>query len=265
MTDSSGHDDDRDRDHRTNGARTARRTERCPVCEETVRIDRMPGHLRSVHPDQCDSAKVVRYLRARKDSISRAQRRELRTPRGWTRWGWTRWRIVGVILAVLIVGAAAYFIVNPPAPPGVRTGTEAPTFTFTSPSGVPTELSAYRGHPVVLWMVATWCSGCAAGTQVFAQSYYSQYSAAHVTLLEIEDYNDLGESGPGISSFASAYGYHGQSGWVLGVASASATGTYNPNSELDYYYVVSAGGVVVAQGSGLGGNFGAALSAATGG
>ncbi len=179
--------------------------------------------------------------------------------------GWTRWRIVGVILAAAAVSGVTYYVLFPPNHPAVNDGSAAPDFSFTTPSGGSSQLSAYVGHPLVLWWVATWCSSCQLATQVFAQQYLSQYENAHVLLLEMEDYNDLGQSGPSISAMASAYGYHGQSGWVLGVGSSSGTSTYNPQDQLDYYYVISGSGVIVSQGAGLGGNFAAALSAATGG
>ncbi|EQD36222.1 alkyl hydroperoxide reductase/ Thiol specific antioxidant/ Mal allergen, partial [mine drainage metagenome] len=121
-----------------------------------------------------------------------------------------------------------------------------------------------RGDPLVLWWVATWCSSCTYSTQLFAQSYYSQYHSAGVTLLEIESYNDLGQSGPSLSSFASSNGYSGQAGWVFGTGSASGTSSYNPSGYLDYYYAINAQGTIVAEGADLAGSFSSALQAATG-
>ena len=81
-------------------------------------------------------------------------------------------------------------------------------------------------------------------------------------MLEVEDYNDLGQPGPSLSSFASQNGYSGQSGWILGVGSSAGTNAYNPDGYLDIYYVISPQGNVVSSGQGLSGSFSSALQAA---
>lgn len=111
---------------------------------------------------------------------------------------------------------------------------------------------------------ATWCSSCVQGTQIFAQQYYSQYHSAGVTLLEIESYNDLGQPGPSIGTMAIQNGYTGQAGWIIGEGSSQGTSIYNPNADLEYYYVINAQGSIVTQGTPLTGAFGSALSAAQG-
>ena len=110
---------------------------------------------------------------------------------------WTRGRVVGVAIAVAIVVLVAYALLRVPST-SVRNGAAAPDFTFTDPQGASHSLSSFFGKPIVLWWVATWCSSCVQGTQIFAQQYYSQYHSAGVTLLEIESYNDLGQPGPSI-------------------------------------------------------------------
>lgn len=233
------------------------RPDRCPVCNVSVRRDQIVNHLTSVHPGQKDSPAVRRFFREQR----RSGREVAVKPKHRTGW-WTPWRIGGVVALVLFASVVAYALTKTPG--GVATGRAAPDFTFTGLSGSPSSLSAYEGHPLVLWWVATWCSSCSSGTQLFAQSYYSQYHSAGVTLLEIESYNDLGQSGPSVSNFASANGYTGQAGWVFGAGSSAGTSQYNPNGYLDYYYVISAQGTIIAQGASLAGNFASALQAATG-
>jgi thiol-disulfide isomerase/thioredoxin len=171
--------------------------------------------------------------------------------------------MVGIAVGVAIVVLVAYALLRP-APTSVRNGAAAPDFTFTDPQGASHSLSSFFGKPVVLWWVATFCGSCDQGTQIFAQQYYSQYHSAGVTFLEIESYNDLGQSGPSIGTMAGQNGYTGQAGWIIGEGSSQGTSAYNPNSDLDIYYVISAQGNVVTQGTPLTGSFGAALSAAQG-
>ncbi|MDG6913502.1 MAG: redoxin domain-containing protein [Nitrososphaerota archaeon] len=170
---------------------------------------------------------------------------------------------MGVAIVVAIVVLVAYALLRA-APPNIGNGVAAPDFTFTDAQGASHSLSSFIGKPIVLWWVATWCSSCVQGTQIFAQQYYAQYHSAGVTLLEIESYNDLGQSGPSIGTMAGQNGYTGQAGWIIGEGSSQGTSAYNPNSYLDYYYVISAQGNIVTQGNSLPGSFGAALSAAQG-
>ncbi len=83
-------------------------------------------------------------------------------------------------------------------------------------------------------------------------------------LVQVESYNNLGQTGPDLSTFASSYGYSGQSGWVLGQSSQDATTAYNPSGYLDYYYVISSQGVVLGKNANLPGVFGSVLQQASG-
>lgn len=231
---------------------------RCPICETTVRRDRLESHVTAVHPRERESPSVTRALQNAHESVAVGSRRR------WSgdRW-WTRGRVVGVAIVVAIVVLVAYALLRV-APTDVGSGAAAPDFTFTDAQGASHSLSSFFGKPIVLWWVATWCSSCVQGTQIFAQQYYTQYHSAGVTLLEIESYNDLGQSGPSIGTMAGQNGYTGQAGWIIGEGSSQGTSAYNPNSDLEYYYVISAQGNVVTQGTPLTGSFGAALSAAQG-
>ncbi len=231
---------------------------RCPVCETTVRRDRLASHVTAVHPTEQKSPSVKRALQNAQESVPVGSRRR----RSGDRW-WTRGRVVSVAVVVALIVLVAYALLRV-APTNVGNGATAPDFTFTDPQGASHSLSSYFGKPIVLWWVATWCSSCVQGTQIFAQQYYAQYHSAGVTFLEIESYNDLGQTGPSIGTMAGQNGYTGQAGWIIGEGSSQGTSTYNPNSDLEYYYVISAQGNIVSQGTPLTGAFGAALSAAQG-
>ncbi len=170
----------------------------------------------------------------------------------------------GIVLAAIILGAwlLSSGSTTPSAEP--RVGQAAPDFTFTTMNGTTSSLSIYRGHPLVLWWITSWCTSCQDGTKVFAQNYYSQYRSAGVVLLQVESYNNLGQAGPDLNTFASSYGYSGQSGWVLSQGPQGATTTYNPSGYLDYYYVISSQGIILGKNPDLPGSFGSALQQASG-
>jgi|GEM_PF-1094511 thiol-disulfide isomerase/thioredoxin len=230
-------------------------TARCPVCRAPLREDRLARHVTQVHPRDAASPRVRKILdhppiKAR----TRSRRPEVRA-------GWPRWPIYLGVLAVLLI--LAFYVLTRPGPAGSpQVGSPAPDISFTTLNGTSLELSGLKGHPLVLWFVATWCPGCSDGTILFTQQYYSQYHAAGVLLVELESYNNLGEPGPSMASFASSAGYQGQPGWIVGTAGSSATSLYNPNQDLDIYYAINAQGIVTATGQGLGGAFSTALAAA---
>ncbi len=170
--------------------------------------------------------------------------------------------LVGVLVVAIILGA--WVLSSTSSASAVNVGQAAPDFTFTAMNGTSSSLSIYRGHPVVLWWITSWCTSCQDGTKVFAQNYYSKYRSAGVVLLQVESYNNLGQPGPDLNSFASSYGYSGQSGWVLGQGPQGATTTYNPSGYLDYYYVVSSQGIILGKNPDLPGSFGGALQQASG-
>ncbi len=237
------------------GGEVTKQKLRCPECEANVRSDRLEAHLSSVHP----GVPMPKELKSRLSGVARKAKAGKKSRAGGF---WTRGRIVGVTVGVVVLVIVVYAFVRSPGTPQAQNGSPAPDFTFTDLSGTSHSLSSYQGHPVVLWWVATFCSGCSQGTVVFAQSYYSQYRSAGVTLIEVESYNNLGQSGPSLSSFASQNGYSNQAGWVMGYGSSAGMNAYNPNGYLDVYYVISSQGSIVSSGQGLGGSFGTALSQA---
>ncbi len=85
-----------------------------------------------------------------------------------------------------------------------------------------------------------------------------------MTLLQVESYNNLGQNGDDLRTFASKYGYSGQTGWILGQGSQGGTSVYNPSGYLDYYYVISSQGVILGKNPDLPGSFGSVLQQASG-
>ncbi len=63
---------------------------------------------------------------------------------------------------------------------------------------------------------------------------------------EVELYDDLGQSGPSMTKFAHVLAGPGAKSpdWTFGTSSPALTRTYDPQSYLDIYYLLDAGGHV---------------------
>jgi thiol-disulfide isomerase/thioredoxin len=164
------------------------------------------------------------------------------------RWGFGSAGAVILLVAALLglhfanrsSGSASSASVTAPA-----AGSPAPNGTFATLAGQMTDIASLRGRPTLLWFVSTWCSSCQAGTQAMAQNLAALRSdGVHVT--EVELYQDLGQSGPSIGSFAKALAgtEYGNPDWTFGVSSAALTHVYDPQSYLDIYYLLNAKGQV---------------------
>ena len=105
--------------------RAGPQTLRCPVCETTVRADRLASHVRAVHPREQGNRSVQQALQNAPASTAGTVPHRLKG----TPW-WTRGRVVGITIAVAIVVLVAYALVRAP-PTSVRNGAAAPDFTFT--------------------------------------------------------------------------------------------------------------------------------------
>jgi AhpC/TSA family protein len=180
------------------------------------------------------------------------------------RWRQRRAAIVAVLVAAAIV-VVAFVALRPAAPSPIRVGSLAPDFSFTLLNNSSSSLASYRGHSLLLWWIATWCPSCSAGTQLFEQSYLSQFESAGVAVLEIELYNNLGQPGPSLAEFASEHGYVGQADWVFGTSSASSTNLYDPHAETDLYYVIGPTGLLLSSGTTTGPALPSILSEASAG
>ncbi len=165
-----------------------------------------------------------------------------------------------VALVVISAGIGAYALYgthpagsNDAGVTGINNGNKAPDIPVVLTNGTSTTLSRFAGHTVLLWIVATWCPGCQQTAPIIASQYYSQLHSEGVTLLTVEDYNDLGSSGPTIAQFADQYagGVGSHPGWLFADTSQGATYTYNPQADLDIYYLIGPSGTIVASGANL--------------
>ena len=173
-----------------------------------------------------------------------------------------------VVLVAAGVGTYAFYYHRQPVSAtgaiGINAGDAAPDMPVYLTNGTSTSLSSFHGGAVLVWMVATWCPGCQETAPLIASQYYSQLRSAGVTLLTVEDYNDLGYSGPTMAQFASQYagGASSHPGWLFADTSQGATYTFNPQADLDIWYLIGPSGKIVASGFNLGTTIQRAIAAA---
>ncbi len=166
------------------------------------------------------------------------------------RWGFGAGGVAVLAVASTILGL---HYANRPSGPAASSqssatpsvGQPAPAGTFTTLSGQTVDVASLRGHPTLVWFVSTWCSSCQAGTQTMAQNV-AKLQADGVRVDEVELYQDLGQSGPSMTSFAKALAGPEATNpdWTFGTSSASLTRAYDPQSYLDIYYLLNARGQV---------------------
>jgi hypothetical protein len=152
---------------------------------------------------------------------------------------------VAVVIAVTAGGRTTAGGTSPAGGALPAVGSAAPGGTFTTVSGRTGTIASLRGHKSLLWFVATWCPSCQAGTQAVA-GQTARLRAAGVQVVEVEDYADLAQPGPGISAFARQFAgaaYH-DPGWTFGTASPELTRAYNRQGYLDVYFLLGSSGKV---------------------
>ena len=173
--------------------------------------------------------------RAEAERVARRRRYEL--------WGGAVLLVVVVVAAVVGFRLSARSTAAAGAPPGI--GQLAPNATFTTLAGRTESIASLRGKPTLLWLMTTWCSSCQASTQTLAQNL-SALEADGVRVVEVENYDDLGQSGPPLAQFGKVLAGPAFSNpdWTFAESSLGLTRTYNPRSDLDIYYLLNAKGEV---------------------
>ncbi len=189
--------------------------------------------------------------RARQSSSNRSRRKAAEAAaRSRRRWGIGATGVAALVVAGAIL--ALHFASQPTrsasataSATGPVVGHVAPNGAFNTLAGTTASIASLRGHPTLVWLVTTWCTSCQAGTQLLAQNI-GKLQADGVRVEEIELYQDLGQAGPSIGSFATTYaGAKATSpDWSWGISSAALTRTYDPQSDLEIYYLLNAKGQV---------------------
>ena len=136
---------------------------------------------------------------------------------------------------------------RPPAAGGAApaVGSVAPGGSFITVSGRTETIASLRGHKALLWFVTTWCPGCQAGTRAMA-GQVARLRAAGVQVVEVEDYADLGQSGPAMTAFGRQFAGPAchDPGWTFGTASLALTSAYDPQGYLGVYFLLDSSGQI---------------------
>jgi hypothetical protein len=82
----------------------------------------------------------------------------------------------------------------------IAVGDEIPSFSYRLLDGHQLSQKTLRGKRYVLWMVASWCSSCQAGSGVVGD-HIAYLRSRGVSVLEMRLTNDLGAPGPGLQQF----------------------------------------------------------------
>ncbi len=153
----------------------------------------------------------------------------------------------GVAFLVVALAASAFYVLGIPraATAEVKVGAPAPDATFTTAAGARRQLSQFRGRPVMLWLFATWCPTCQAGTEAVAR-HLGQLEQAGLQIIQLRLYNNLGYPGSSVGDFAKAFASAAGSSphWLWGDASQEASYTYDPRGYPDIYFLIDKEGVI---------------------
>ncbi len=128
----------------------------------------------------------------------------------------------------------------------ITVGSIAPDYGFFLSNGSYMNLSVYKGHTVVLWFVATWCSSCAQGNEAINQNY-EFFKKRGIKFVELELYKDLGYRGQPIIGFVNSYAPSAYSNGTIipALAGYNMTAAYDPKGYLDIYYLISPNGTIL--------------------
>ncbi len=154
--------------------------------------------------------------------------------------------IVTALLAFILILSAAYRLVIPRTSAAeVKLGARAPELTFTAVDGVRHRLSEFHGRPVMVWLFASWCPSCQAGTEAIARAF-PQLEQAGLQIVQLRLYQNLGEPGPSAAEFARAFGRSAYASphWLWGEASQEASYTFDPRGYPDVYFLIDKDGII---------------------
>jgi len=141
-----------------------------------------------------------------------------------------------LVLAALLPAAAARAAAHLPVP--------APDATFES-AGQERSLAEFRGTRVMLWMLSTWCSSCAAGLAAMAEKR-AVLERAGLQVLAIRNLDNGGYPGPALREFVARFGpgLLEAGNWTFGEAGAEMARRYNPRRYPDIYFLIDEQGML---------------------
>ncbi|OZB39260.1 MAG: hypothetical protein B7X48_09870 [Acidiphilium sp. 34-60-192] len=147
--------------------------------------------------------------------------------------------LAGLLALPAMALASPSGVMGPKNGPNPTTQT-APAASFTS-SGKTVSLDTFKGHPVMLWQVATWCGSCRAGLRTFAHEK-ALIDKSDIRVIVLRDYKNGGYPGIGITKFAeqTAPSLMHDPHFVFGNDTKALYELYNPHHYVDVYDLIGA-------------------------
>ncbi len=162
-----------------------------------------------------------------------------------------KYNYIGLAIIIIIIIVITFYLNNlsqssKNTPELLRIGTTAPNTSFLLINGTMQKISDYRGHIVLIYLVATWCSSCIVGTRALAKNI-DFFSNNNVTIIELELYKDLGYHGPDINKFinTNVNNISERNRIIRGYATYNMTKLYDAKAYLDLYYLINTNGKIV--------------------
>jgi len=161
-----------------------------------------------------------------------------------------KYNYIGIAIIVIIILIAFYLNSSSQSSKNnqelLKIGSTAPNTSFLLINGTMQKISDYKGHIVLVYLVATWCSSCIVGTQALAKNI-DFFSNKNVTIIELELYKDLGYHGPNINRFinTSVNNISERNKIIGGYATYNMTKLYDAKAYLDLYYLINTKGKIV--------------------
>lgn len=160
-----------------------------------------------------------------------------------------------LVLPTLSAAFVALAVATPaawaaPAHRGTMAPTSAPAHERAAAApflvhGKTLNLQSFKGQPVMLWQVATWCKSCAVGLKTLAQNR-ALIDASNVKVIVLRDYKDGGYPGVSMEKFTAenAPALLHDPHFTIGEDTQELDKRYDPHHYVDIYYLIKPNGRV---------------------
>ncbi len=160
---------------------------------------------------------------------------------------------LAAVLAAALTVALGFGSANAPVAraqtaAGAANAPAAPAATFVTPQGRKVAISDYRGKPLMLWLVSTWCSSCSAGI-LSMEGKAKELEKLGLQVVVLRNYKNVGYPGPNIVDFVDQVmpkGATPPANWTLGEATKGLDTAYNRRHYPDVYFLIDRQGRVEA-------------------
>src|SRR5579875_1101878 len=127
---------------------------------------------------------------------------------------------------------------NAPAPANAS-AVDAPFLV----NGKTMNLQSFKGQPIMLWQVATWCKSCAAGLKTMAENL-ALIHASNLKVIILRDYQNGGYPGEEMGKFvaANAPALLHDPHFIIGEDTEELFRRYNPHHYVDVYHLIGSDG-----------------------